>query len=78
MTEVAAVRATLKEASSLIKRVKDKAERAKFQEAWQQAEVPLIEASNAGHEFVFDNLKERLERARIRANVLMDRIANRQ
>ncbi|MEZ5288768.1 MAG: hypothetical protein R2712_29010 [Vicinamibacterales bacterium] len=30
---------------------------------WQQAEVPVIEARNAGHEFVFDNLKERLDRA---------------
>ena len=78
MTDVRAVRTTLREASSLIKRIKDKGDRAKFEEAWQQAEVPLIEARNAGHEFVFDNLKERLDRAKARADVLMDRLANRQ
>ena len=78
MTDVRAVRTTLGEASSLIKRIINKADRAKFEEAWQQAEVPLIEARNAGHEFVFDNLKERLDRAKARADVLMDRLANRQ
>jgi hypothetical protein len=38
--------------------------RAQFEEQWRQAEIPLIEARNAGHEFVFDELRERLERAR--------------
>ena len=76
MTEVALVRTTLKEASSLIKRVKDKATRTKLEEQWQQAEVPLIEARNAGHEFVFDNLRERLDRAKSRADALMDQLAN--
>lgn len=77
MTSVAEVRATLKEANSLIRRVKDKSLRAQYEEQWKQAEVPLIEARNAGHEFVFDNLKERLDRARERADALMDRLANR-
>lgn len=76
MTEVAEVRARLKEAQSLIRRIKDKALRAKFEEQWRQAEIPLIEARNAGHEFVFDNLKERLERARQRSDALMDALAN--
>ena len=41
-----------------------------------QAEIPLIEARNAGHEFVFDNLKERLGRARQRSDALLDALAN--
>jgi hypothetical protein len=76
MTEVAEVRTRLKEAQSIIRRIKDKSLRAKFEEQWQQAEVPLIEARNAGHEFVFDNLKERLARARQRAEDLIDALAN--
>jgi hypothetical protein len=76
MTEVAEVRLRLKEAQSIIRRIKDKDVRAKFEEQWRQAEVPLIEARNAGHEFVFDNLKERLGRARQRTDALMDALAN--
>jgi hypothetical protein len=77
MTQVREVRAQLNEARSLIRRIKDKTIRAKYEEAWQQAEVPLIEARNAGHEFVFDNLKERLERSQARTAALMDALANR-
>jgi len=77
MTDVSAVRASLKQADAIIRRVKDKAARAKFEEAYQQAEVPLIEARNAGHEFVFDNLKERLDRAHARVDALMEALANR-
>ena len=76
MTEVAEVRTRLKEARSIIRRIKDKAVRATFEVQWRQAEVPLIEARNAGHEFVFDNLKERLTRARERVDTLMDALAN--
>jgi mono/diheme cytochrome c family protein len=77
MADVAAVRETLKNANTIIRRIKDKAFRAELEEQWRQAEVPLVEARNAGHEFVFDNLKERLDRARTRADALMDRLANR-
>jgi hypothetical protein len=77
MTDVAEVRARLTEARAIIRRIKDKALRARFEEAWRQAEVPIIEARNAGHEFVFDNLKERLDRARQRTEALMDELANR-
>jgi hypothetical protein len=78
MAEVRAVRAQLNDAQSIIRRVRDKSLRAKYEEALQQAEVPLVEARNAGHEFVFTNLKERLERAHARANALMDALANGQ
>ena len=76
MTDVRAVRTTLNEMRAILKRIKDKNARATFEDAWKQAEVPLVEARDAGHEFVFDNLKERLERARTRADALMDRLAN--
>jgi hypothetical protein len=77
MDGVRAVRASLKEAQSLIRRITDKTTRANFEAAYQQAEVPIIEARNAGHEFVFDNLKERLSVARQRTDALMDALANR-
>jgi hypothetical protein len=76
MTEAAELRTRLKEAQSIIRRIKDKTLRAKLEEQWRQAEIPLIEARNAGHEFVFDNLKERLARARQRVDALMDALAN--
>ena len=76
MKDVRAVRGQLNEAQSIIRRVKDKNVRARFEEMYRQAEVPVIEARNAGHEFVFDNLKERLDRARQRAGALMDALAN--
>jgi hypothetical protein len=78
MTDVRDVRARLNAAQSLIARIKDKTARAKFEEQWRQAEIPVIEARNAGHEFVFDNLKERLGRARERADALMDALVNQQ
>jgi len=78
MSEVKEVRDRLKEAQSIIRHIKNKDVRAKFEEQYRQAEVPVIEARNAGHEFVFDNLKERLGRARERTEALIDALANRQ
>lgn len=76
MTGVREVRATLTEARSLIRRVKDPNRRLALEEQWRQAEVPVIEAAQAGHEFVFTNLRERLAMARQRADALMDALAN--
>jgi hypothetical protein len=75
--EVRAIRETLDDAKTLIKRIKDGPLRSQFEADWQQAEVPLIEARQAGHEFVFDNTRERLTLARQRADSLMERLANR-
>ncbi len=77
MREVREVRGKLREAQSVIRRMKDRQQRAAYEEQWRQAEVPIIEARNAGHEFVFDNLKERLARAHQRTDALMDALANR-
>lgn len=70
------VRALLKDARSAIARVKDQARRAALEQAAQQAEVPIIEATQAGHAFVYDQLDERLATARARIAALFDRIAN--
>jgi hypothetical protein len=76
LTDIRELRSELRDANAIIRRIRDKSIRAKFEEARQQAEVPLVEATQAGHEFVFDNLKERLEAARRRVNALMDALAN--
>ena len=70
-------RALLKEARSLIRRVKDKERRARLEEAAAQAaEVPLKEATDAGHAFVFDGLQERLAVAHLRIARLHEQLAN--
>lgn len=69
-------RAQLKDARGAIARVKDPARRKALEEAAQQAEVPIIEATQAGHAFVYDQLDERLTTARVRLNALFERLAN--
>jgi len=56
----------MKTTRSLVGRVSDKRRRAELDEAYQQAEVPLVQAVQAGHEFVYDALKERLSVARVK------------
>ena len=70
------VRALLNEAKPLIHRVKDTERQARLEEAYRQAEVPLIEAVRSGHSFVFDALEERREVAHQRAEALLERLAN--
>jgi Cytochrome c7 and related cytochrome c/Cytochrome c554 and c-prime len=69
-------RELLKATRPLINRVSDKSRRAQLDEAYQQAEVPLIQATQAGHRFVYDMLKERLNVARQRIEALFAEIAN--
>jgi hypothetical protein len=69
-------RALLREARSAIARVKDPARRASLEEQARQAEVPIVEATQAGHQFVYTQLEERLQAARTRLTALFDRIAN--
>ncbi|MGE3276267.1 MAG: cytochrome c3 family protein [Vicinamibacterales bacterium] len=76
MTDVRAIRESLDEARSLIRRVKDGNRRAALEAQYQQAEVPLIEATQAGHEFVYDNLRDRLAVARTRTEALLEALAN--
>ena len=69
-------RTQLKEARRLIERVSDKARRARLEQAARQVDVPLTEATQAGHAFVYTNLEERLGVARQRLTALFDTLAN--
>jgi hypothetical protein len=60
----------------LVNRVSDKPRRTQLDEAHQQAEVPLIQAVQAGHQFVSDDLKEHLSVARERIEALLGQLAN--
>jgi hypothetical protein len=60
----------------LIGRVNDPTRRAQLDEAYQQAEVPLIQAVQAGHQFAYDALRERLADARRRIEALFGELAN--
>ena len=66
----------MKTLRTLINRVNDKPRRAQLDEAYQQADVPLIQAVQAGHKFVYDDLKERLSVARQRMEAVFGQIAN--
>ncbi len=69
-------RALLKDVRAAIARVKDPVRRKVLEDAAQQAEVPIIEATQAGHAFVYDQLEERLATARGRLSALFDRVSN--
>jgi hypothetical protein len=73
---VAESRQLLKSVRPLIDRIKDPARKTALNHAYEQAEVPLIEAGRSVHEFVFDTLKERLARARQRIDALLSDLAN--
>lgn len=74
---LSAVREQLKLAQSLIKRVSDAKRKAELTAAYEQAQVPLTKAVNAGHKFVYDDLRSELADAQKRAEALMARLANR-
>lgn len=67
-------RASLKEARALIARVEDPARRTRLEAAAQQVDVPLTQATQAGHAFVYDDLDERLATARRRLDALFDQL----
>lgn len=73
---VADVRESLRAAERLIERVRDADRRQLLEEAYRQAEVPLIEARRAGHRFVFDQLEERLGTAQERTADLLGELVN--
>jgi hypothetical protein len=69
-------RQALRDARRAIERVKDPARRKALEEDARNAEAPIIEATQAGHAFVYDQLEERLETARARLSALLERLAN--
>ena len=76
LTSVQEVRASLDEAKSLIKRVKDKARRDSLEVELEDARTPLREAVHFAHMFVFDQMQDRLFIARKRAEMLIEQAAN--
>jgi hypothetical protein len=60
----------------LVTRVRDRARRDELDLAYRQASAPLTLAVEAGHQFVYDALKERLTLARQRIEALFGLIAN--
>ena len=75
--DLTAVRDQMKLAQTLIKRVNDKSRRASLTEAYRQAEIALKRAVDAGHRFVYDELRTDLSVARARVQALLTSLANR-
>jgi len=76
LEEVRDSRELLEAARPFIDRISSKTRQTQLRDAYRQAEVPLIEAGESIHEFVFDNLKERLTTARKRIEALLTELAN--
>jgi hypothetical protein len=66
----------LKEARRLIARVTDRSRKDQLERAAQQVDEPLLEATQSGHAFVYDQLEERLTAARQRLAALFESLAN--
>jgi Cytochrome c7 and related cytochrome c/Cytochrome c554 and c-prime len=74
---ISEARGLLRTAKTVIARVNDRQLRARYERAYEQAEVPLIQAVHAAHSFVFDDsLKERLLLSRQRIDALLTQLAN--
>ena len=69
-------RQLLRDARRAIERVKNPARRKTLEQDAQQAEVPIVEATEAGHAFVYARLEERLQTARARLAALFERLTN--
>ena len=60
----------------VIARVSNRTRRTELEGLYRQAAVPLIQAVQAGHEFVYTNLNERLATARKRIEEMLGQLAN--
>lgn len=69
-------RDVMKSTRAMINRVAAGPRRSQLDQAYQQADVALTEATQSGHQFVFDDLKERLSVARQRLEALLGLLAN--
>lgn len=76
LEQTQAIRDMLRPVPDLIRRIDDENRKRDLQEAYEQAQVPLTEAVYAGHAFVFENMQERLDRARARSEALLEELAN--
>ena len=69
---------TLEERWTRYERIRDRARREQLNQQAQQIDVPLTQAVQAGHSFVYDNLDERLGVAQRRLAALFEALANPQ
>jgi Cytochrome c554 and c-prime len=74
---LSAVRSQLKIAKQMIRKVGDKQRRADLLDLYAGAEAPVTRAVNAGHTFVYDELRTELATAQQRIDKLMASIGNR-
>jgi hypothetical protein len=72
LEEVRRVRVDLDAARKAIDRVKNPERRGELAQQWQQAEVPLIQAIHAGHQFKLTDADERLSVARARIGRVLE------
>lgn len=75
--ELRQVREQMKLAQSLIRKVDNTERRTQLTDEYEQAQVPLTRAINAGHKFVYDELREYLAVAQQRSAALVSKLANR-
>jgi hypothetical protein len=69
-------RASLAEARRMIGRVTDQPRRARLEQAAREVDLPLTQATEAGHAFVYDELEARLSLARKRLATLLEELVN--
>jgi len=72
-----AIRQEAKLAQGMIRKVDDKQRRAELLDMYEQAQVPLARAVNAGHKFVYADLETYLSVAQDRIEKLITTIVNR-
>ena len=75
LEDIESVRRSLAAAETLLEHVPAGERRTRLEEAYQQAEVPLVEAAHDGHAFVFDAAVDRLSVARKRVVALLVELA---
>jgi len=71
---VSDVRTSLEAVRHVIEQIEAGPRRQTLEDALEQAEVPLTQAREAGHRFVFDELESRLSVARERTDALMQQL----
>ena len=75
--DISETRRLLRTAKTVIARVTDRQLRAKYEQAYEQAEVPLIQVVHAAHSFSFDDgLRKLLGVSRQRIDTLLAQLVN--
>ena len=78
LEQIKEIRTSLKKAARAIERVNASERRTELQEAYHQAEAPLLQAADKAHAVTFDAVNERLSTARHRGEELLDALAGKR